>query len=34
MDCFRVIGWLTLLTLPLIFLVRKFKATDKASAGH
>ena len=34
MDCFRVIGWLTLLTLPLIFLVRKFKATGETSAGH
>ena len=34
MDCFRVIGWLTLLTLPLVFAVRKFKAGGDAPSGH
>jgi DHA2 family multidrug resistance protein len=34
MDCFRVIGWLSVLTLPLIFAIRKFKAAGEAPAGH
>jgi MFS transporter, DHA2 family, multidrug resistance protein len=25
MDCFRVIGWLTITMIPLVFLIRKFK---------
>jgi len=33
MDCFRVIGWITLATIPLIFLVRKFSPAGKAPAG-
>jgi DHA2 family multidrug resistance protein len=34
MDCFRVIGWLTLAMVPLVLLVRKFKAGGDAPAGH
>jgi len=34
MDCFRVIGWLTLAMIPLALLVRKFKAGGDAPAGH
>lgn len=34
MDCFRVIGWLTLLTVPLIFAIRKFKPGGEAPVGH
>ena len=34
MDCFRVIGWVTLLMLPLVFAVRKFKPAGGASVGH
>jgi MFS transporter, DHA2 family, multidrug resistance protein len=34
MDCFRVIGWLTLLALPLMFAIRKFNPGGKAPAGH
>jgi DHA2 family multidrug resistance protein len=34
MDCFRVIGWLNLLALPLVFAVRKFKAQGDAPVGH
>jgi MFS transporter, DHA2 family, multidrug resistance protein len=34
MDCFRIIAWITLLTLPLLFLIRRFKAVGKAPAGH
>jgi DHA2 family multidrug resistance protein len=34
MDCFRVIGWLTLAAVPLMLLVRRFKAAGKAPAGH
>ena len=34
MDCFRVIGWLNLLALPLVFAIRKFKAAGETSVGH
>ena len=34
MDCFRVIAWLTLATVPLMLLVRHFKAPAKAPAAH
>jgi MFS transporter, DHA2 family, multidrug resistance protein len=34
MDCFRVIGWLTLVAIPLVFFVRKFKGGGGASAAH
>jgi DHA2 family multidrug resistance protein len=34
MDCFRVIGWLTLAAVPLMLLVRSFKVAGKAPAAH
>ena len=34
MDCFRVIGWLTITMIPLVFLVRKFKGGGGASTAH
>jgi DHA2 family multidrug resistance protein len=34
MDCFRVIGWLTLAMIPVVVLVRKFKGGGSAPAGH
>jgi len=34
MDCFRVIGWITLAVIPLVFVIRKFKAGGAAPAGH
>src|SRR3984885_2141831 len=34
MDCFRVIGWLTLAAVPLMLLVRRFKAAGQAPAAH
>jgi MFS transporter, DHA2 family, multidrug resistance protein len=34
MDCFRVIGWLTLAAVPLLFLVKSFKPAGKAPAAH
>jgi hypothetical protein len=34
MDCFRVIGWLNILALPLVFAVRKFKPGGETPAGH
>lgn len=34
MDCFRVIGWITLFCLPLIFAVRRFQAAGEAPAAH
>src|ERR1700677_2664790 len=34
MDCFRVIGWLALTMIPLVFLVRKFKGGGGASTAH
>ncbi len=34
MDCFRVIAWITLATLPLLLLLSRFTPTGKAPAGH
>jgi MFS transporter, DHA2 family, multidrug resistance protein len=34
MDCFRVIGWLTVLTLPLVFAIRRLRPAGNAPAGH
>jgi DHA2 family multidrug resistance protein len=34
MDCFRVIAWLTLAAVPLLFFVKRFKAAGKPSAAH
>jgi DHA2 family multidrug resistance protein len=34
MDCFRIIAFVTLAAVPLIFLVQKFKAAGKAPAAH
>jgi MFS transporter, DHA2 family, multidrug resistance protein len=34
MDCFRVIGWLTIAMIPLALLIRKFKGGGGASTAH
>jgi DHA2 family multidrug resistance protein len=34
MDCFRAMGWITLVTIPLVFAIRKFKAGGGAPAAH
>ncbi len=34
MDCFRVIGWLTIAMVPAVFFIRSFKVGGKAPAGH
>jgi MFS transporter, DHA2 family, multidrug resistance protein len=34
MDCFRVIGWLTLAAVPLMLFVRRFKPAGKPPASH
>jgi MFS transporter, DHA2 family, multidrug resistance protein len=34
MDCFRVFAWLTLIMIPLVIMVRRFKVTGKPTAGH
>jgi DHA2 family multidrug resistance protein len=34
MDCFRVFGWLTLIMIPLVILVRTFKVGGAPTAGH
>jgi len=34
MDCFRVIGWLTLAAVPLMLLVRRFKPAGKPPVAH
>ena len=34
MDCFRVIAWLTLAAVPLLFFIRRFKPAGKAPAAH
>ena len=33
MDCFRVIAWLTLAVVPLLFLIRRFKPRGKVACG-
>jgi len=34
MDCFRILAWVTLATLPLLFAVRHFKPAGKPPAAH
>ena len=34
MDCFRVIGWVTLAMIPLVVAIRKFKASGAAPSAH
>ena len=34
MDCFRLIGWITLLAVPLLFFIHHFKVGGKPSANH
>ena len=34
MDCFRIIGLLTIAMVPAVFLIRTFKVGGKAPAGH
>jgi DHA2 family multidrug resistance protein len=34
MDCFRVIGYLTIAMVPAVFFIRSFKVGGKAPAGH
>lgn len=34
MDCFRILAWFTLATIPLLFAIRHFKPADKPPAGH
>jgi DHA2 family multidrug resistance protein len=34
MDCFRILAWLTLATIPLLFAIRRFKPVGKPPAGH
>ena len=34
MDCFRVIGWVTLAALPLLFLLKKVKGAGAPPAAH
>jgi MFS transporter, DHA2 family, multidrug resistance protein len=34
MDCFRVIGWLTLAAVPLMLFVKRFKPAGKAPSAH
>ncbi len=34
LDCFRIIAWLTLATIPLLLLLHYFKPGGKAPAGH
>ena len=34
MDCFRLMGWITLIAAPLVLLTKHFRAGGKAPAGH
>ena len=34
MDCFRGIAWLTLLVVPLLFLIRRFTPAGRSPAAH
>ncbi len=33
-DCFRVLAWFTVATIPLIFAIRHFKRAGKPPAAH
>jgi len=33
-DCFRILAWLTLATIPLLFAIRHFKPAVQPPAGH
>jgi len=34
MDCFRILAWVTLATVPLLFAIRNFKPAGGPPAGH
>ena len=34
MDCFRILAWLTLATIPVLFAIRHFKPAGKPPAAH
>jgi DHA2 family multidrug resistance protein len=34
LDCFTLLGWVALMGVPLVFLIKKFKSTTAASANH
>jgi DHA2 family multidrug resistance protein len=34
MDCFRILAWLTLATIPVLFAIRHFKPAGNPPAGH
>jgi DHA2 family multidrug resistance protein len=34
MDCFRVIGWVTLATIPLVLAIRSFKTAGSNVSAH
>ena len=34
MDCFRIVGWVTLAAVPLVVLIHHVRASGKASAAH
>jgi MFS transporter, DHA2 family, multidrug resistance protein len=34
MDCFRILAWLNLATIPLLFAIHHFKPAGKSPAGH
>jgi DHA2 family multidrug resistance protein len=34
MDCFRVIGWITLAMIPLVLAIRKFKPVGSGTSAH
>jgi MFS transporter, DHA2 family, multidrug resistance protein len=34
MDCFRMIGWITLAMIPLVLAIRKFKPSSSGASVH
>jgi DHA2 family multidrug resistance protein len=34
MDCFRILAWLTLATIPMILLIRHFRPASTSRSGH
>jgi DHA2 family multidrug resistance protein len=34
MDCFRVIGWITLFAAPVVLLTKRFAVGAKPTGGH
>jgi MFS transporter, DHA2 family, multidrug resistance protein len=34
LDCFKILGWVVLMGVPLVFLIKKFKSTGGSASAH